>query len=463
MVTLSNIQGGSLAVNLAGPAQTLQTFFGQQREDQQLAQQQAQAQAQAQAQQNAILAQLELALPESGGGPAGSNAQQRALARIMSINKDVGTGILNVVKFGQEARQARNVEARAQGSADAAAAAADLNKQALKALRNAKILSDKTSGLTKAQKIKRLVDSGDMPVERALELNSMDDDTFDFEVGVRVPTVAQDLKMLTTAPKAVKPTADEERTQQLINTGLSRAEANRIVSGRDVVITDPVAGRTSLLDVATAETTAAQPSEAGAPAADIVPIEGKKTLWQQSEQATGVGATVKRGLTDVVGQVPGAVGRAAQFPETVDAQTNVDLFQRNIIQAMSLNDRYPVFEQQRLMALLPTGAFTSPATLKVAYRNFDDELARIEQETERGKNNSRQPAKQQEADRVLNGFIKQTRARLGVPKRKTGRTRGDIGRQDATTAASAPQTKAEFDALPAGTVFIGLDGRTYRK
>jgi hypothetical protein len=156
--------------------------------------------------------------------------------------------------------------------------------------------------------------------------------------------------------KPDKPTENERQIQALVSRGFSQAEAEDIAFGV-VRLTQPDDfGTVYMVNIATGES---KPVGGGANAAAVggqspVPeaAAGPATppIAQDVSNATGIGSNVEHIINSTIGQaVPGSV-----FPETADARQRVALFEKTAQEGLVNNPRFPVAEQERVRAMIPT-------------------------------------------------------------------------------------------------------------
>ena len=220
--------------------------------------------------------------------------------------------------------------------------------------------------------------------------------------------------MMAQALKPATANSSQQKIDRLVASGVDPIRAQGIVDGRFKTSINPMTGERVFIDMATGQGSPVQmprqqEQEYETPQSD-------QTLWDMVDDGTGIGATVRRGLSDTAGQIPGSTGDMFRSPDTVRAQQNLDLFKRDLVRALSLNPRFPVGEQKRIEDLLPVGAFTGPETLKISMQELDAEFARIEAEVAAGASNPSAPVEQRQADAQTLRFVRQARARLGVPQ-----------------------------------------------
>lgn len=210
-----------------------------------------------------------------------------------------------------------------------------------------------------------------------------------------------------------------QKAQALRAQGFDEQTALGIASGRYNVSVNPVNGERVLIDVANQQIVPLKQPDTGAQqtlqAGQSASSQGK-TLYDMVEQGTGVGSSLKTGASNTLGQIPGPLGDMLTFEPELEAQQAFRLFQRDLIRSLSLNPRFPVEEQKRIAALVPSGPLTSPEALRVNLEQLDQELARVEQQAMAGMNDPSSPVDQRQADIATLRGVRAARARLGIPQ-----------------------------------------------
>ena len=203
--------------------------------------------------------------------------------------------------------------------------------------------------------------------------------------------------------------------------GLDRQTALGIASGRYEMSINPMTGERALIDVATQSMVPLSSGQMGGGEGEGASpyssgeLSSGKTLYEMADDATGVAASVRRGASNTLGQLPGAVGEMFTSPDAVEAGQEFELFKRDLIRSLSLNPRFPVAEMERIANLVPTGAGVASSTTKVSLESLGRELARIEAEAQASANDAKTPIEQRQADMQTLRSVRAARARLGVP------------------------------------------------
>lgn len=204
-------------------------------------------------------------------------------------------------------------------------------------------------------------------------------------------------------------------------------------------------------------------AKAGAPRVDAAILAGgesapdgdSQTLWEAVPHAVGVANT----FDDVWNRIgPQAGGPLAR--DTARARSAFQLVERDLIRAFSINTRYPVAEQKRILNLVPqASAFESTPNARERLREIDRALERqIADDAQLVQSGALAPKDANEIVQRLQA-IHSLRGRIGVPH-EAAPARGQ------TAQAGAPARIAgddDYDALPSGALFIGPDGVTRRK
>lgn len=206
--------------------------------------------------------------------------------------------------------------------------------------------------------------------------------------------------------------APSQQMKLLISQGVDEQTAMGIASGRLKTGRNPVTGTAGMIDMADGSISPLSGQEIESPQAQAP--TGQTSLYDQAGDAVGVASSVRDLSSNTLGQIPG-IGDAFFSGDTVKAKSDFDLYKRDLIRSLSLNPRFPISEQKRIEDLVPTGAFVNPKTLKLALRNLDAELSRIEDETTRGVADTNRSLKARNEDAETLKGVRAARARLGIP------------------------------------------------
>lgn len=155
---------------------------------------------------------------------------------------------------------------------------------------------------------------------------------------------------------------------------VNEADATAIVDGQVRTVTDPVSGRSSIVNMVTQKTIPIELDQTPVPEIATLPGEREEIL-SINELAEGTGAVA--GVKDLAAKTLGQV-----FPELVDegntdARTGLQQLRNRLVAALSISGRPPVIEQERIIELLPTvGFFESPARARLVLNSLKRELVR---------------------------------------------------------------------------------------
>lgn len=188
--------------------------------------------------------------------------------------------------------------------------------------------------------------------------------------------------------KPAKPSAMTEKISTLIASGLTEQQAQMVAAGRLTSSINPVTGERVLVDKGTQSIIPLSqppqegliPRSIGAPAGEAVspttPQSQNPTLMQAAPDATGISSNVAAG----VAQLPFGAGDLLlqNVPGAVDAVRAKQVFkvaENHLIRAFSLNPKFPVAEQKRILSLMPsTGVFSSSEDAKLRLQVLSNSL-----------------------------------------------------------------------------------------
>ena len=227
-------------------------------------------------------------------------------------------------------------------------------------------------------------------------------------------------QLLTRQPSSStdKPSAAEAEISRLMeDIGLSREEAVRVQSGLSRVETDPSGGVVRYVDDIAAlrgEEGAVRelPIQAAGDATEVPEVAEEQTLYSLAEQATGPIQTVQAGVSQVSGAVGGKIDA-----KTIAARQRFDVAQNSVIRAFSLNPRYPVAEQQRILENINIDPrfIDSAELMRTRMQSVDQFLADEEAALEFQLSQPGIGREQKNADRKTLLAIQRFRSQLGVP------------------------------------------------
>jgi len=226
-----------------------------------------------------------------------------------------------------------------------------------------------------------------------------------------------DFSVLRPATEAGGQTARQRRiaaeTERLRRMGFERPEerATAVVDGIINIGRDTQTGSPQLEDRGTGRVIeiAVQRGERGEP--PTVPVD--QTLWELAPKATGPVATTKAGGSQVSGTFGGPISE-----ETIRARQVFNTAQNNLIRAFSLNPRFPVAEQNRILSNinLEPRFFDSAELMRSRMQGIDqflrNELTNIEHTIQLPGLDKNQRNAREQAAIDIRGFLNQ----LGVPE-----------------------------------------------
>lgn len=275
MVTLANVQGGSLVPDFS---QGIQAFTQGIKEIRERRRQEAE--------RSELFDHISQALPSDGvafgadpSTAANGNTQQQALARIFAINPAVGNGILNMFKTSASIDNIQSDNARADAKFKMEQQLAETKRVADQGLRDSVFLKgikgDTEQRLQAVKLAQEAQARGDTTqANRLLELSNMDQDQRNLELQ-RMEIAGTSIKTLLTPPD---PFTDIGKARRDLARGdISRADLDRILSkegtagefikaSEGVIVNNPDGSQSFAIPVLNKETGRAQ--------AQIVPIEG---------------------------------------------------------------------------------------------------------------------------------------------------------------------------------------------
>lgn len=133
--------------------------------------------------------------------------------------------------------------------------------------------------------------------------------------------------------------------------GISEGDANAVVDGFAQIITDPVSGKSTLVNKATQET---RPIDRKVPPVERIPVpedEPQRVSVEDIAGESGIGAVAVDAWDRIVGQLP-VVGKDLISTERARAQTATANLKQQAISAFSLSSRPPVVEQERILDMI---------------------------------------------------------------------------------------------------------------
>jgi len=176
-----------------------------------------------------------------------------------------------------------------------------------------------------------------------------------------------------------KTTSIQNKIATLVASGLTLQQAQAVAGGRFSVSVNPTTGNRVLVDKGAREIIPlSQPTQAESPQLQQSNdnLTKNPTLTQATDDATGV----INNLQALAAQIPLGIGNALlqNFPGAQDAVRAKQVFkvaQNELIRSFSLNPRFPVAEQNRILSLLPsTGVFSSDQDAKIKLEVLSNNL-----------------------------------------------------------------------------------------
>lgn len=216
--------------------------------------------------------------------------------------------------------------------------------------------------------------------------------------------------------------AKSRRANRLLSQGMDPERIPRMVDGDIVQVQNPTTGDTRFIDRTKA------PMNEDLFSQDMAENEGLlsprrevdrgRGLYDMVEYATGVSASTRRALDSTVGQASEVLFGTdfGQFPEANQANRAFNLAERNVRQALALNQRYPVAEMAQLDGLLPRGPTVRPGDLRDAIVQLDGYLAEMERLALGVVNDRNSPIDARQQARTDIQQIRTLRRQLGVPQ-----------------------------------------------
>ena len=204
-----------------------------------------------------------------------------------------------------------------------------------------------------------------------------------------------------------------DETERLRRLGFERPEerATAVVDGVIRIGRDTVTGLPQLEDRGTGQVIEIGVQRGPRGEAPVTPQD--ETLWELAQKATGLIPTTKAGASQVSGAFGGPISK-----ETVEARQVFNAAQNNVIRAFSLNPRYPVAEQKRILEniSIEPRAFDNTELMRSRMRGIDqflrNELATIEFNSELPGLDKAQRSAEEQTARSIRSFLNQ----LGVPE-----------------------------------------------
>lgn len=241
-----------------------------------------------------------------------------------------------------------------------------------------------------------------------------------------------------------KPDLAERKKATLMGQGYDEDTASGLAYGFITTGTDPVTGQMFLVDKRDGSRKAIIEKDGATGPASPLPKKVQISLGEQNtmidrlllqlpdaEQAigphsVGVGGRLGEFATETLGQIPGEIGEALTFEQTVNDRQRIRLLREDLIKALAKNSRVPLAEQERIIQLLPgDGLWENPQT---ALSNL----------------------------RIVGEFLAKIRKENGV-------SLGEVPFEGTLEAPAKPASQEEYEALPSGSYFINPSTGTVRR
>ena len=161
-----------------------------------------------------------------------------------------------------------------------------------------------------------------------------------------------------------------QEAAQLVAMGMDPTEAYMRSSGNVHRITDPVSGRT----IEQVPSVGVREVEAERLHLPMLPQEpGATASVEKMAAQTGARGVLPEFISKTIGQIPGLEDLVR--PEAAEARTGLRALGNSLQHAMALSNRPPVFEQERILAMLPsTGIWESPERAMAVFGEIRDQL-----------------------------------------------------------------------------------------
>jgi len=235
---------------------------------------------------------------------------------------------------------------------------------------------------------------------------------------------AIDLKASPGPPNGGKPSALSQKIKTTMEAypSLDEQTATGIAAGYITINTNPITGESVLVNKVTGTSKEITAIEESGSQEQPKPRE-TKTLWELSEDATGVVSGARAGISKVTGQTGLPIAEKTEY-----ARQRTRSAQNNLIRALSINPRYPVAEMNRIKeeTNIEPKLLDSPRLLRVRMRAVRDYLKSEIDSNKRTASNKKMPAKQRQdalqSIEAMQSFLME----MGVPEE----TKGELSKSD---------------------------------
>lgn len=186
-----------------------------------------------------------------------------------------------------------------------------------------------------------------------------------------------------TQSRAQSTSAAEEKISRIQQSvGVDRETAVKIADGVVKVVTDPVSGRSSIIDLSTAMRGLGEPEQLPPQAAPSQPPgavqqtqsmpEERQSLYSLADKTAGMTSGLRSLWNSTAAQIPGIPADE----QTESARQTMGLASNELIRSLSINPRFPVGEIERLekeVNISPASWDSTPA-LRARMRSLDTYL-----------------------------------------------------------------------------------------
>jgi len=209
----------------------------------------------------------------------------------------------------------------------------------------------------------------------------------------------------------------EKRINRIMETsGADKDTATGIVDGYLKPTTDPVLGGTSLINLVTGEQT---PFKKKADMDIDIPEDEGESLYDKAEYGSGPESALRSFAGTVQGLLTGQISPENQ--KALDARQEFRLATGGLIRSLSVNDRFPVAEQNRIQKEIDIkpSFFKSPAELRNKLQTIDNFLLKESRKAARDSIDDDLPADVRTAQRNNWKRIENFREQLGAASKDT--------------------------------------------
>jgi hypothetical protein len=209
----------------------------------------------------------------------------------------------------------------------------------------------------------------------------------------------------------------EARINDLVkNRSISRSLATDIVDKNVEIIPNPATGMIQRIDKVSGSVTEVpisglSPQDIGLLVAGAEEADSR-TLWEAAELGTGLGSSIRAGVSRVVGQVG-----MPQAEETEEARTTLFTATNELTRSLVNNPRFPVAEVERVIKEVGTqpGAFDTPTLMRSRLKVLDSFLKDRLKTAEEDARNQALPQDLRSAQATNAAAIRAFLPKLGVP------------------------------------------------